>query len=67
MELDFGGGEGVDGGETVAGGGWGFIVFEVLERLDHGESLVDAERPRPERQPTHLFFCSSLASELGLF
>lgn len=52
MDLDFGGGGGVDGGETeelrVASGGGGFIVFEVLEGLDHGEPLVDVERTRPE-------------------
>lgn len=50
MDLDFR--AGVDGGETqqlrIAGRSRGFIVFEVLERLDNGEPLVDIEGARPE-------------------
>lgn len=59
--LSFNGGI---GGETqklrIASRSWGVIVFEVLNRLDNGELLVNIKRARSEWKPTHFGFCSYL-------
>lgn len=43
-----------------SGGGVGrsgdIVIFEVLDTLDDRKLLVNVERTRPERQPTHVVF-----------